>query len=286
MYHIIFNPTAGKQTAQKNLTIVERVLTERGLAFERHETCAVRDAEEIARRLTLAGETDIIVMGGDGTLHETLNGIVDPSKVRLGLIPSGTGNDFAGRVGIPMDAEKAMPLIIDGEAKATDYLEFGGVRCMNVGGMGIDVDVLERCHKGKLKGRLKYFKCLIQSLLTFKGLPVLVESEGVERKHNALVAAACNGSQLGGGMCICPTASVEDGLIDVVVVDCIGKMKLIGALIQLIKGKILEYPLTTHFLCERVRVTTEKPCSVQLDGEIYKDLEFDVKVGKGLRFYR
>ena len=286
MYHIIFNPTAGKKIAQKNLVIVEKLLKERGLPFETHKTCAVRDAQEIARRLTLAGEADIIVMGGDGTLHETLNGIVDFTNVRVGLIPSGTGNDFAGRVGIPMDAEKAMSIIIDGEAKETDYLEFGGVRCMNVGGAGIDVDVLERCQRGKLKGRLKYFKCLLQSLLTFKGIPVVIESEGVERKHNALVAAACNGSQLGGGMCICPTASVEDGLMDVVIVDCIGKMKLIGALIQLMKGKILEYSLTTHFLCERVRVTSDKPFAVQLDGEIYRDLQFDVKVGKGLRFYR
>ena len=120
MYHIIFNPVAGKKIAQENLAIVEKVLTERGLPFEVHETCAVRDAEEIAKRLTLAGEVDIIVMGGDGTLHETLNGIADFANVRLGLVPSGTGNDFAGRVGIPMDAEKAISLIIDGEAKATD----------------------------------------------------------------------------------------------------------------------------------------------------------------------
>ena len=286
MYHIIFNPAAGKKTAQNNLDTVERILGERGLAFERHETRAVRDAQEIAKRLTLAGATDIIVMGGDGTLHEVLNGIVDPSQVRLGLIPSGTGNDFAGKAGISMDAEKALSLIIDGEAKGTDYLEIGGVRCMNVGGIGMDVDVLERCQRGKLRGKIKYLMCLLQSLVAFKGLPILIESDGVERKHNALVATACNGTQFGGGIYICPTAEVDDGLIDVVIVDCIGKLKLIGAFIQLMKGKILQYPLTTHFRCERVRFSTDTPCTAQLDGELYKDLQFDVKVGKGLRFYR
>ncbi len=287
MYHIIFNPVAGKKTAQKNLALVEKILTERGLAFERHETCAVHDAEDIARRLTLAGETDIIVMGGDGTLHETLNGLVDPAQVRLGLIPSGTGNDFAERAEIPTDAEKALSLIIDGEAKETDYLEVGGVRCMNVGGIGMDVNVLERCQKGKLKGKIKYLMSLLQSLFTFKGLPILIESEGVEEKHNALIAAACNGSRFGGGISICPTADPADHLIDVVIVDCIGGVfKLIGAFIQLMKGKILEYPMTTHFRCERVRFTPDTPCTAQLDGELYKDLEFDVKIGKGLRFYR
>ena len=99
---------------------------------------------------------DIIVIGGDGTLHEVLNGIVDPTQVRLGLIPSGTGNDFAERIGIPESTEKALSFIIDGEAKETDYLEVGGKRCMNVGGIGMDVDVSERCNKGKLKGKIKY----------------------------------------------------------------------------------------------------------------------------------
>ena len=287
MYHIIFNPVAGKKKAQKNLTLVEKTLTERGLSFTRHETCAAHDAEEIAKRLTLAGEQELIVMGGDGTLHETLNGLADPTQARLGLIPSGTGNDFAERVGIPEDAEKALSLIIDGEAKETDYLEVGGVRCMNVGGIGMDVDVLERCQRGKLKGKIKYLKSLVQSLFSFKGLPILIESEGRVEKHNALIAAACNGAQFGGGISICPTADPEDHLIDVVVVDCIGGVfKLIGAFIQLMKGKILEYPRTTHFRCEGVRFTPDLPCTVQLDGELYKGLDFDVKVKRGLRFYR
>lgn len=286
MYHIIFNPVAGKKIAQKNLTLVEKGLRERGLAFARHETCAAHDAEEIARRLSLAGETDIIVMGGDGTLHETLNGLVDPAKTRLGLIPSGTGNDFAGKAGISMDAEKALSLIVDGEAKPTDYLEVDGVRCMNVGGIGIDVDVLERCQRGKLKGKIKYLMSLIQSLLSFKGLPILIESDGVVEKHNALLAAACNGAQFGGGISICPKADVQDGLLDVVVVDCISKIKLLGAFLKLMKGKILEYPLTRHFRCERVCFTPDTPCTAQLDGELYKNLKFDVKVRKGLHFYR
>lgn len=286
MYHIILNPIAGKKKAQKNLTIAENFFMARGIAYEAHKTCAVHDAEDIARRLTLAGETDIIVIGGDGTLHEVLNGIVDPTMVKLGLIPSGTGNDFAEKAGIPENVEKALEIIIKGEAKETDYLEVGGKRCMNVGGIGMDVDVLERCNRGKIKGKIKYLMSLIQSLFSFKGLPILIESEGKEEKHDALIAAACNGTQFGGGIVICPTAVPDDHLIDVVVVDCIGKWKIVKAFIELMKGRVLEYPLTTHFRCERVRFTTETPCTAQLDGELYQGLTFDVKVCKGLKFYR
>lgn len=287
MYHIILNPTAGKKKSVKNLTVVERILAERGVDFEVYPTSAVHDATDIAKRLTLAGANELIVLGGDGTLHEVLSGIDNLATCRLGLVPSGTGNDFAGRVGIPMDVEKALKIILDGETKLTDYLEVGGVRCMNVAGVGMDVEVLERCKKGKLKGKLKYLMSLVKSLFAYKGLPVTIESEGQSEKRDVLIAAACNGTQFGGGIAICPVAEVDDGKMDVVIVDCIGgKMKIIKAFIQLLKGKILEYPAAKHFLCERVQFTPDTPCTVQLDGELYTDLRFDVKICKGLQFYR
>jgi len=287
MYHIILNPVAGKKKALKNLKKTEKILNERGVAYEAHKTCAVHDAEQMTRLLTLGGAEDIIVIGGDGTLHEVLNGIADPSKVRLGLIPSGTGNDFAEKAGIPTSVGKALDIILNGEAKPTDYLEVGGVRCMNVGGIGMDVDVLERCKKGKLKGKLKYLLSLMQSLFAFKGLPVTIESEEKTDKRSVLIAAACNGTQFGGGISICPTAEPDDGLIDVVAVDCIGgKWKIIKAFMVLMKGKVLEFPLTTHFQCEKVRFIPETPCAAQLDGEVYEGLDFTVTLGKGLRFYR
>ncbi len=287
MYHLIFNPKAGKKRAGKNLAVVTRILEDRGLSYETHPTGGVHDAEAIARRLTSAGEQEIIVLGGDGTLHEVLNGITEPTLCRLGLIPSGTGNDFAGRMGIPLEADKAILKIIDGEPKPTDYLNVGGVRCMNVAGVGMDVEVLERCQRGKMKGKLKYLFSLIGSLFSFKGLPVVIESEGREEKHDALLAAACNGSRFGGGITICPAAEIDDGRINVVIVDCIGgKMKIIKAFMKLMKGKILEYPATTHFLCERACFSPDKPCTVQLDGELYPKLRFDVQIACGLQFYR
>lgn len=287
MYHIILNPVSGKKRALKNLRIVEKLLAERGVAYEVHKSQAVRDAEAIARRLTEKGEREIIVLGGDGTLHEVLNGLTDPAVCTLGLIPSGTGNDFAEKLGVSLDAEKSTLAILDGEAKPVDYLEVGGVRSMNVAGMGIDVDVLERCQRGKMKGKLKYLFSLIRSLFAYKGYSVEIETEGRTEKKDVLIAVACNGSQFGGGIRICPTADIADGKMDVVIVDCIGgAWKIIKAFMKLMKGKILEYPLTTHFLCDKVRFIPKNPCTVQLDGELYRDLTFEAKICQGLKFYR
>lgn len=286
MYHVIFNPVAGKKKSSKNLRVVEQMLTERGIAYELHQSREVHDAEKITRRLTEAGETEFIVLGGDGTLNEVLNGLSNPSVCTIGLIPSGTGNDFAGRRGISLNPEKAMLRILDGEAQPVDYIDVSGTRCMNVAGLGIDVDVLERCNRGRLKGKMKYLMSLIKSLFAFKGYRVKIVSEGREETHDVLICAACNGSQFGGGIKICPPAKEDDGLMDVIVVDLIGgKWKIIKAFIELMKGRIIEYPLTTYFRCEKVEFLPENKCPIQLDGELFTDHAFEAKICKGLRFY-
>ena len=287
MLHIIYNPVSGKKRAAKNLVVVERLLQERGIEYEVHGTCEVHDGEHIARDLTERGENEIVILGGDGTLHEVLNGLVDPTLCTLGLVPSGTGNDFAACVGLPLDVEKATKIILDGTPKSTDYIEVADRRCMNVGGIGMDVDVLERCLRGKMHGKLKYFISLIKSVFTFKGYPVTVIIDGKEEKHNALLVDICNGKVYGGGIPICPKADVEDGKISAMIVDNIkGKFALIKALLTLMKGKMLEYPKTSYYLCDEVIIKPDKPCISQLDGELYPDLDFHAKIKTGLKFYR
>ena len=287
LYHIISNPIAGKHRSEKNLKITQSLFESRGVAYETHLSEREKDATRIVRELTEAGETEIVALGGDGTLHEVLNGIADPTACNLGLIPSGTGNDFAEKIGLSLNAEEAVKIILDGEAKQTDYLEVGGVRCMNVAGLGMDVDVLERCKRGKMKGKIKYLLSLVQSLFAFKGYRVEIEAAGEKETRDVLIAAACNGSQFGGGIQICPTADVADGMLDAIVIDCIGgKWNIIKAFITLMKGKVLEYPLVKHIVCDKLHFLPETPCTVQLDGELYKDLDFEVKLRRGLRFYR
>ncbi len=287
MFNLIYNPVAGKHKAFKNLQAVERVLKERNVEYQILKSGGVHDAQYIANKLTKEGHTEHIVLGGDGTLNEVLNGLVDPSVCKLGLIPSGTGNDFASRMDIPMDPEKAILRIVNGEAKPVNYIEVSGTRSMNVAGLGIDVDVLERCQRGRMRGKLKYLMSLVKSLFAFKGIKVTVESEGRETEtRDVLIGAVCNGSQFGGGIKICPEADPADDKLNVVLVDCIGgTWAIVKAFVQLMKGKILEYPLTTHFLAEKVTITAEGNCPIQLDGEVYQNHKFEAKLCKGLRFW-
>lgn len=135
MYHIIANPTAGDRKVRRNIKRLMRVFTDEHVDFTMHETRYRGAARDIAAELTKEDGVKIVVVGGDGTVHEVLNGIRDPQKCYLGIIPLGTGNDFAATAGIPTNAKKAAKIILQNEPKETDYLEVGGVRCMNVGGL-------------------------------------------------------------------------------------------------------------------------------------------------------
>ena len=288
MLNFIYNPTAGKGKAQKFRAYIETKLKSLDVAYSFWETSCRSDATRIVRELTAKGEMDIIAMGGDGTLNEVLNGIVDPEKVNLGMIPCGTGNDFAGAAGIPTTPEGALDVLLSCRPKYTDFLECGGIRGLNVIGSGIDVEILKRCYRMKwLKGKLNYVVSLLISLIKFRMYDFHAKFNSSDADHNGLIICACNGTRFGGGMRICPEASLDDGQMDIVIVENVTKPMIPGALMKLVQGKILQAKFTLHELAPRMQVEFKRAASVQIDGEIYDDLPFDVRVvHRQLKMYR
>lgn len=290
MFEIIFNPVAGKNRAAKFRRILETRLRERNIPHRFHETRSPGDAVRLTRRLTegRADECDIVAMGGDGTLNEALNGIADPSKARLGIIPCGSGNDFAAVAGIPTAAEGALDVLLNCEPRFTDYLECGGVRAINAIGTGIDVEILRRYNRLKLlKGSPGYLAAFLLTLSGFRAKRFSEISEAAPRPHNALIACVGNGRRIGGGIPVCPEAVLDDGLMDIVIVDDIPRRGIPGSFVRLMKGQILKLPTTTFRRDSRLRLAAEAPMPVQVDGEIYEGLPFDVRVVSGaLRVYR
>ncbi|MBO4594654.1 MAG: acylglycerol kinase family protein, partial [Clostridia bacterium] len=145
MLDLIVNPIAGGKNGkrmEKNLALIEARLKERNVNYSVFRSEKKGDMKSIAEKLVNDGATDIVCVGGDGSLHEVINGITEFDKVNLGLVPCGTGNDFAKTLKLPFDPVKAIDLIIDGEPKYTDYLQLPTVRCINIAGFGIDVEVL------------------------------------------------------------------------------------------------------------------------------------------------
>ena len=227
-------------------------------------------------------------MGGDGTLHEVLNGFSDFDRVSLGLIPCGTGNDFAAAAGIPEDPAKALDVILTHKPQFTDFMQTPSVRGMNIIGMGIDVDVLRRYEKAKRKTKLTYTLCLIKSLFKFDYIGFDAETDGGKKEnYRSIIAAVANGHRYGGGIEICPPANPFDGKLDFVAMKEMKKLKLIGAFSKLKKGKVLSLPQAVHFNGTEIKITPKGDYTVNVDGQLYDNIPFEIKiVSNVLRMYR
>lgn len=278
MIDFILNPVAGKRKALKARAVIEKRLNELGIQYRMHLSSAVGNVTEIAEKLSSEGAENIVVVGGDGTLHEALNGLKTPENVRFGIIPAGTGNDFAASLRIPENTLKALDIILSGNSGFVDYFDCSGKRGFNVIGAGIDVDILCHYETKKRKNKLQYFTSLLHCLFGFKPHDVTILENGEKVRKKVFIAAACNGKRFGGGIKICPKAKPQDGLLDVIVVTSIPKWKIPFALLKLVAGKIESIPQCKHYLAEEFIAEYERP--VEIDGEIYKDLPFNVKIIK------
>lgn len=290
MLDFIVNPTAGGKNGKiikHTVALIEERLKARGVNYRLHITLYKGHAKILTQSLTTQGATDIIVVGGDGTLHEVVNGFSCFDKVNLGLIPCGTGNDFASAVGIPLDPLRALEIILSQTPKYVDFMQMGEVRGINIIGTGIDVDVLKRYNKLKKKNKFNYTWCLIKTLFNFDYVKFKARIDDNEKDYHAFIACIANGNVYGGGIPICPSATPTDNQLNFVTVKAIPKIKIIGAFIKLKKGKILSYKKTEHFNCSSVEIATDKPCVVNVDGELYDNAPFKVKIVKNtLRMYR
>ncbi|MDE5898587.1 MAG: hypothetical protein K2H09_04915, partial [Treponemataceae bacterium] len=239
MHYFIVNKTGGSGKAGRTWERVRRILERLGAEYELHESTGAGSARAIAEGLLArnAGVVRIVVVGGDGTINEVLNGVSDFSRVRLGVIPTGSGNDFARGAGIPRhfyntpralgmilasDGSSAVDVgrlsIVEGGAAGTSFL-FG-----ISAGLGLDALVCKKTASSRLKfvlnrlhlGGLTYLLLTVQSLFSMTFTRARVMLDGVEQDFGRLIfLAAMNMRAEGGGVKMAPDARADDGRLSV-----------------------------------------------------------------------
>ena len=289
MHHIIVqeNNLKKKKNAKKFNTVIG-VFEKAGIEYVVHKTNRKGMASEICAEVTAESGNAVIVMGGDGTLHDVLNGFKNFECNYMGLIPLGTGNDFAATAGIPKDAKKAAEIIAANNPRKIDFIELSsGLRSLNAVGMGIDVDVLKKAYSGKNAKKSKYLRSLISCLAKFKSYDFTVRYGGHESRHSGLIAAVGNGRQIGGGIKTFPQADITDGYLDLLIADFISRPKIIGAFIKLMRGKISKIKQVTAVKTKAVEfIPHGENYSIQADGELYDNVAFCAKIAESkLSFY-
>ena len=223
-FWIVLNPVAGKGKAAKQYPKIEQFMRESGHNFEILLTKGPGDALSIARDLPLVADDVIVAAGGDGTCNEIANGLLARSSVpaALGILPIGRGNDFSSSLGIPGDAEKAMRILIAGNARPIDVgLVKGGLfpdgrYFVNGVGIGFDTKVVFEAAKMKIKSDFSYALGALVTLARYEPSPVIrIRYDENELTVPALIVSVVNGRRMGGIFFIGPNALPDDGLFDI-----------------------------------------------------------------------
>jgi len=244
MYHFIVNIHGGSGKAFLKWNKIRALLNEKKVEFKVRVPQAVGDASRIAREISELPEEDIriVVVGGDGTINEVLNGITDFSRVKLGLIPTGSGNDFTRGLKLPRhNPKKAVDILLNsrGDKKIdlgkSTVLSTGDSRIFGISsGFGLDAIVGTGINEAKIKkilnwvhlGKLSYAFLTIQTLFTMKTYEASLSFDGEEAiKFNKLIfLAAMNFKAEGGGVPMCPKARGDDGELSVCVAAGVPKI--------------------------------------------------------------
>lgn len=279
MYHIIVNPQGGKGKTLKALKTVEECFKNHNAEYIVHKTEYAGHATEIARELSQNPDTNLVVMGGDGSFHEVLCGIDNFDNVTLGLVACGSGNDFIKKSGHPIKIKEAVDIILNGIVGYVDYMELGKYRCLNVGGGGMDVDVLLKYAQCKtLRGKVAYYYSLFYTLLHTRFHHLRLTADGETQDKSVFMIGVGNGGFIGGGIPICPGAIVDDGLLTVGYVDEVKKSKIITLLPKFLKGKHVDMSWGGQFTAKHVVIEALDDSRFELDGEIIEDTKLDIQV--------
>ena len=282
MFDIIFNPTSGKTKSAKTLKRVEQLFAMQNVAYKVHQTQYPRHATEIASQLTQQGNCNLIVLGGDGTFHEVLNGIACFDNVKVGLIPCGTGNDFVRATTLPSNVDVAVQTILQGNTSSIDFIQIDDKRALNCAGAGMDVDTLVKYAEMKyFRGKIKYYLALLSVLIKLKFHKATISANNTSQDCSIFMVAVANGTCIGGGMPISPLSNVQDGLLDVVVIHEMPRRKVLGALMKFLKGKHLSLPYVQHFLTDSVTLQILDEGKTEIDGEVQQTQTLNCKVVTG-----
>jgi YegS/Rv2252/BmrU family lipid kinase len=218
-----------------------------------------------------------VVVGGDGTVHEVVNGVAGREGVELALIPRGTGWDFARTHEVPKRLAKALQIAIDGKAKPFDlgratYQANGGERTAwfaNIASVGMSGAVARRANETTkaLGGKASYAIALLAVFARWQNVPlrVAVDAETREAVMDDVIVAV--GRYLAGGMKITPDAEPDDGLFDVLLIGDVTKTELVRVMPKLYRGTHLPHPKGEVLRGAAVTIEADEPMPIQLDGE-------------------
>lgn len=279
----IVNMAAGGGKTKEDWSEIEALLHKEGIPFEACFTDRRLHASIIARNKIKEGYSKIIVVGGDGTMNEVINGVfaqklIHTTEVMLGMISIGTGNDWARMFNIPSDYAAAVKTIKEQktfiqDAGLVNYRKNGTEwkrYFINIAGLGFGAKVVERSNKMKAKGKsgpMLYFYNIFVSLLRYRSQAATIEIDGTPYDRKVFSLNVGIGKYNGGGMMQVPHAIADDGLYSITLIKKMGKLNIIANIKKLYDGSIDKHRKVETYMAKSVEINGAEHLRIETDGE-------------------
>ena len=287
-FYLIVNPQGGRKNGPGLLEEIRPLLENAGLELKIIETEFGGHALELAHQIDLDGFDGIVVIGGDGTMHEVVNGMLtrqDKKKLPIGLIPGGSGNSLMVDLGLvnPLDAANAIVL---GHTRKIDVAEMkvdnATTFAFNIIGWGLATDVGILAEKWRWLGPARYSIVSLLKVLrgtTARSAKLLLDDKEIVDEFTLVMA--CN-TRYTGNMKIAPNAKLDDGLLDVVVVrHGASRLKLLSLLNRIYEGTHIENPLVEYYTASQFSLVPDQDDILNIDGELSGSTPIEVKMRQG-----
>lgn len=276
---IILNPIAGRGYGARVEPVLRRLLHEKSVDFDLVRTAGPGHAPELAERAVQDGFSIVVAAGGDGTAHEVVNGLMAAADGgmagTLGILPIGSGSDFANTVGLPPDLPGACRRLAQGNTRIVDVgrvsVDDRSARyfdnTVNVGFGG--VVTVEARKVRRLRGMALYLPVVLKTVFLLHRTPrVRLTYDDQELELPAMMISVCNGSREGGGFYVAPQAEPDDGLFDICIAGDVSRLEMLGLIPHFLKGTHVGHPQIIMTRARQVSISSPDDLVAHADGEV------------------
>jgi diacylglycerol kinase (ATP) len=268
---IIINPISGgvrPDAARARAELASAIVDRHGDPAEIFVTERAGHARELTRAAVARGARLVMAWGGDGTINEVASTLAF-GEIPLGIVPAGSGNGLARQLGISRQPADAIRQAIAAEPHRIDVGELGDRFFVNIAGLGFDAHVAARFNESgrRRRGLLTYALVTASSLITYRPSEYVITTADSRVRVRAVIVTAANSAEFGNGACIAPGARVDDGLLDLVVVEEHSRLQTIASLPRLFNGTVGGAPGCSIRRVTRATFESERPMTFHVDGE-------------------
>jgi YegS/Rv2252/BmrU family lipid kinase len=269
---VIINPISGTGgrpgAARQRAERAAAMLTAHGAEGEIFVTERGGHARELAAAVVRRGIARVAVWGGDGTVNEVASALAF-GPAALSIIPSGSGNGLARELGVPLDADRALAAALRGRLRVIDCGELDGRLFFNVAGLGLDARVAYEfaAHGLVRRGFARYLEVATRELFRYTALEQTIVADGVVIRTRALIVALANSRQYGNGALIAPDARLDDGKLDIVIVEHRALWQVLRQVPRLFNGRIGSAPGVSITPAVDIDIVSSGPAMYHVDGE-------------------